>query len=240
VSASTLPSSDGELGDALNAFIERLDALQSVFGPMREIVSAIVIACGQNWNDFLDKNGELVAGAGAEAQYKFEISHGWELKRLRSQLSKAEAGALIVPQNFVVALVSQFDSFVGDTLRALYRAKKDLLNSSERTLTFSALNDFANLDDVRAHILEKEIENVLRDSHAGQFEWMEKKFDVALREGLAVWPTFIELTERRNLFTHCNGIVSPQYLAVCDKHKVVHGTSRPSRLSWWVVIVGRP
>lgn len=38
---------------------------------------------------------------------------------------------------------------------------------------------------------------------------------MSLRKDLPIWPTFIELTERRNLFVHCNGSVSNQYLAVC-------------------------
>lgn len=41
-----------------------------------------------------------------------------------------------------------------------------------------------------------------------------------LTKGLESWPIFIELTERRNLFVHCDGVVSEQYLNVCRKHKV--------------------
>ncbi|GAG36970.1 unnamed protein product, partial [marine sediment metagenome] len=35
-----------------------------------------------------------------------------------------------------------------------------------------------------------------------------------------VWPAFVEITERRNLFVHCDGIVSSQYLKVCRTHGV--------------------
>lgn len=47
---------------------------------------------------------------------------------------------------------------------------------------------------------------------------MEKKFGMKLREGLDVWPSFIELCERRNLLTHTGGVVSEQYLKNCEKH----------------------
>lgn len=47
---------------------------------------------------------------------------------------------------------------------------------------------------------------------------MENNFKIPLREGLEVWAKFIEITERRNLFVHCDGIVSKQYLEVCNKH----------------------
>ena len=37
---------------------------------------------------------------------------------------------------------------------------------------------------------------------------------------LPIWPTFIEVTERRNLFVHSDGVVSSQYLKVCREHQV--------------------
>ena len=40
-----------------------------------------------------------------------------------------------------------------------------------------------------------------------------------LLAGLTVWPKFIELCERRNLFTHTGGVVSQQYLSICADHK---------------------
>ena len=39
---------------------------------------------------------------------------------------------------------------------------------------------------------------------------------------LPIWPQFVELTERRNLFVHTGGVVSSQYLAVCAAHSVQH------------------
>ena len=49
--------------------------------------------------------------------------------------------------------------------------------------------------------------------------WLEGKSGVPLRKGLTVWPSFIEICERRNLFAHTNGIVSEQYLLKCQSAK---------------------
>src|SRR5258708_31026829 len=67
-------------------------------------------------------------------------------------------------------------------------------------------------------MVEKEIDALLRESHANQLDWLEKKFNIVLRKDLPAWPVFIELTERRNLFVHTNGVVSRQYLEVCRNH----------------------
>lgn len=121
----------------------------------------------------------------------------------------------------MVSLVSAFDAYLGDLLRAMFYLKPELLQASQRQLTFSELTEFETIEKAREFILEKEIESVIRDSHAKQFDWMEARFGLPLRKGLASWPTFIELTERRNLFVHCDGIVSSQYVEVCKKHAVV-------------------
>jgi len=116
--------------------------------------------------------------------------------------------------------VSSYDAFLGKLVGALFRIKPELLKSSDRTLTYLQLSDFDSISEAREHLLEKEIETLLRKSHSEQFEWLENRFAVKLRVDLPIWPTFIEVTERRNLFVHSDGIVSSQYLKVCREHEV--------------------
>jgi hypothetical protein len=48
---------------------------------------------------------------------------------------------------------------------------------------------------------------------------MERTFDLQLTKDLESWPAFVEITERRNLFVHTDGVISSQYMAVCKLHK---------------------
>jgi len=98
-------------------------------------------------------------------------------------------------------------------------------------LSFSELVAFDSIEAARGHIVEKEVESVLRESHSEQFDWLEEKFKITLRKGLSIWPRFIEVTERRNLFVHTGGQVSGQYLKVCQIHKFDCGeTSKGGQL----------
>lgn len=90
----------------------------------------------------------------------------------------------------------------------------------KKNILLSDILNFSSIDDAREYIIEKEINSVLRESHDEQFAWLEKMINVPLRKDLTIWPDFIEVTERRNLFVHCNSIVSSQYLTVCKKHGV--------------------
>ena len=127
---------------------------------------------------------------------------------------------MLVPRSFLVALVSQYDAFLGRLIRSLLIARPEILNGSERTLSFADLMAFDNLDAARDQIIEKEVESVLRRSHTEQFEWLESKFSIKLRQDLLIWPTFIEVTERRNLYVHAGAQVSAQYIQSCRTNHV--------------------
>jgi len=60
----------------------------------------------------------------------------------------------------------------------------------------------------------------MRGNHPEQFEYLETRFNIGKweREQDSLWPAFIEVTERRNLFVHTDGFVSNQYLEVCRKN----------------------
>ncbi len=152
-----------------------------------------------------------------------------ELKRAQSNIDSA---LYQTPRALIVALVSCLDAYLGDLLKSLFYLKPEILNSSERQLTFKQLVKFKDIDAAREYITEKEVESIIRESHAKQIKLIEQKFDLPLTKDLDIWTSFIELTERRNLFVHTDGIVSNQYLEVCRLHGVeVTNVSAGDRLS---------
>jgi hypothetical protein len=216
------------LGPEIATFIHNIDALQTTLPVLSVMATALVIACEKQLGEFLEKYGQEASSDDLGKTYKLPSEHQWEYRRLSARRVKASAGTRLLPQTYVVALVSQYDAFLGGLLRCLYRAKPELLKQSERQLSYSQLAEFGDLEQAKESILEKEIEAVLRMSHPEQFDFMEKRFSVPLRKDLPIWPTFIEVTERRNLFVHCNGKVSAQYLIVCDRHGAKYDGTRPA------------
>lgn len=155
-----------------------------------------------------------------DEKYAVPIAYAKEFDRKKMKIDQMSIAFDLLPKNFLVSFVSQYDSFLGSLIKELLLAMPELLNNSERELKFKDLLDFTSIDEAREFILEKEIETVLRKSHSEQFEWMENKFNVRLTKDLEIWKSFIEITERRNLFVHNDGLVSNQYIKVCTAHKV--------------------
>jgi hypothetical protein len=122
----------------------------------------------------------------------------------------------LLPKMTLVSLVSLFDAYLARLIKTLFSVRPELLNSSEKNIKLSDLMEFESLDEARDSIVGMEIEGILRESHTDQFKWLEDKLKIPLRD-LDAWKSFVEITERRNLFVHADGIVNKQYLTICKK-----------------------
>jgi hypothetical protein len=131
---------------------------------------------------------------------------------------KSRSASDLVSRSFITAMVSQFDVFVGNLVRALYEKRPDILQLRSKSITYAQIIECGDVGILEKQLIDGEVEALLRQSHTEHFEWFEKKLEINLRKGLEVWPSFLELTERRNIFVHANGKVSKQYISVCSKN----------------------
>jgi hypothetical protein len=144
-----------------------------------------------------------------------------EFSRLESSLKRTMRSVTLVPRNFVVSLISTYDVFVSKLVQTIFAIKPECLNQSERVIKVSELLAAGSREDLILALTDDEVETLLRKSHQDQFTWLENRFHVVLRKGLNVWPEFIEVTQRRNLFVHSDGRVSKQYLDICRSEGVL-------------------
>lgn len=135
------------------------------------------------------------------------------LRKYSHKLQHLNHAKTIVPRNFLISYVSEFDYFLGSLIRNIYQLRPDLINKNIQ-YTLEDILSFASIEELKIETVEKEIESLLRSSHTEQFKTLESKIKTDLRK-IDIWPDFIELTERRNLFVHADGIVSSQYIKVC-------------------------
>jgi hypothetical protein len=206
------------IGDVTTSFVEAITCLSEAL-PIT--MQSIITAFGEK-----TKQREIFEKKYAHPDDKnentllIEESAFQEFLELIKQINNYALATRIIPRSLIVSLISQYDAFLGELLKRIFLIKPNMLNTSEKPLTLAQLIEFGSVENAKVFVLEKEIEGVLRKSHTEQFQWMEDKFDIPLRKGLDVWPRFVELTERRNLFVHTNGIVSSQYLKVCKEQGV--------------------
>lgn len=132
----------------------------------------------------------------------------------------AQLSEMVVGKSLVVALISQYDVFIGQLVRLLYAVEPSLLDVSDRHMTFAQLVSYQSIDQAREDILEKEVESVLYKSREEQLDYLSKKGKVELVKHLNCWQNLVEITERRNLFVHADGRVNRTYLNRCNQHGI--------------------
>ncbi|MGH1575697.1 hypothetical protein [Planktotalea sp.] len=183
------------------------------------MVSASVIA--QQLGSYASEQGNKLDELcdGDIEVYEFNNDSIHTILKKNDEAIAAVNGAKYLPQIAVIGLISAYDAFLADLLRAIFTVRPELILTSDREVKFSDLTKYSSIEEVKESIISEEIEGVLRKSHHEQIVWMENKFSMTLRSDLEVWPEFVELCERRNLLTHTGGIVSSQYLNNCKNHK---------------------
>ncbi len=120
----------------------------------------------------------------------------------------------VLERGLFLALFSAFDAFTGDLLRGIYARKPSLSGSLNKSISFGDVLAAPSIEALKMQVLDDDIETLRRKSYVDQFATLAQRFDVKLT-AFDRWPEFVECSQRRNLLTHCDGVVADQYLQVC-------------------------
>jgi len=129
----------------------------------------------------------------------------------------------VVENGLFLSLFSAFDAFTGELLRGLFERKPVLFRSINKPIPFGEVLDASSLEVLKLQVLDDEVETLRRKSYVEQFATLAQRFDVKLTI-FEHWPAFVECSQRRNLITHCDGVVTEQYLTICREAGVASGT----------------
>lgn len=221
-----LDEEDLRFESEIDNFIKHIEAQADIVPLVMNLISAKLIQESKlvdnyiNKNDLEDKENSDESDENSK-KLLIPMDKISDFIKLTDSVETTELAYELLPVNFIVSFVSQYDAYLGRIIRTIFSIKPELLNSSDKNLLFSELLNFKALDEAREFIIEKEVESVLRESHLKQFKWLESKLKMTLRKDLSSFSSFIEITERRNLFVHSNGYISRQYIDNCKENNVV-------------------
>ncbi|RYY00969.1 MAG: hypothetical protein EOO53_20390 [Gammaproteobacteria bacterium] len=205
----------------IKEFLAKIESLKETMPLVMIFMSINSSDAHRKFADFIDQHGIVEKNdEDGEENVSFSPDDSHNYKTLEKRTSIASNSLEILPKSLFVTLISEFDSFLGKLIREIFNVKPEILNASEKNLTFARLLELNSIEEAKEFIIEKEVEAVLRESHSEHFNWLESKLGITLRKDLPVWEKFIEITERRNLFVHCDGVISSQYLSTCRMNKV--------------------
>jgi len=165
-------------------------------------------------NSTLDKGYKLLEDSENDNKEILAIKTIEEGRRLAKRFKNSNLIDILIKSLFI-NLFSAFDKLTGDLISILYSKRADLFKSINKEIPLSEVLQMDSLDSLKAQVLGNEIESIRRKSYVDQFKDLENRFSIKLTKFKA-WPLFVEASQRRNLFTHCDGVISQQYLKICD------------------------
>lgn len=209
-----------QLTELITPFLHNLDAMMESLHPLMMMAWVVNKSASKEHREALEKYGTSTEETDEYTKFDVPFEHARRVSKKRRRHSRAKRAFSYLPRLMLVSFVNEYDAFLRRLISDLHQHEATLLKASERSLTISELMAFDNFDDAQEFLIECEVETVMRKSHLEHFKWMEKRFGIELRKGLDRLPIFVELTERRNLFVHSDGVVSSQYMKVCGQNGV--------------------
>lgn len=206
-----------EVKDNLTSFIENINCIHETYAYSEIMLYEQHKKAQKNYDDFVKTFRKEIE---SHHEYVYIPDNKYrQYSKLQKKYKRAQQSFKIIPPSYLVTLVSEFDLFYAGLVKCVYNICPDKLKESEMAFYYRDLQTLESLKDVKNKIINKCIEDRLRDSHTKQFGWLAKALSVEDLTKFEGWAEFVELTERRNLFVHASGIVSVQYITECEKYQ---------------------
>ena len=200
-------------------YFNEIATLETTMPVSTEVFSALELENYKHFGDYLKRNCKIEDVVNGESfRYTVPEHELTRYQKYQSRLLELKTANTIIPRMYIVTLLCQYDAHVGNLISLVLHNTPSILNSSERILNFEQLSMFDTIEKAKEYLIDKEIESVLRCSHDDHISWFEKKLKINLRSDKGLLEHFFELTERRNIFTHNNGIVNDSYISNCKQH----------------------
>lgn len=134
-----------------------------------------------------------------------------------NDFEKLTSGFGYLPRSLIVTAISVYDVLISKLIEEYFNIKTDAIKMIKQDITYEELATFQNLEEARKHLVWREIDLLLRNSHAEHLKWIEDKLKISgiINNNNKWLKDFLEITERRNLFVHNDGIVNKFYLKNC-------------------------
>ncbi len=88
--------------------------------------------------------------------------------------------SMIIRKSVFIYLFTALENLISGLLLSLYRHRRDLLTTLERSMSISQLTAYSSVEDAIEELLRKEIETFRRNSFVIQFALLVKKFGMSL------------------------------------------------------------
>ena len=210
---------DYPYNDIIYNYIDAINTQWNIVPISYNFLSAQLLTESKKIDKYAKVHGQSPEDKGDNV-FRMSVEHSIVFNKMLMNFNNIMLAFDMVGVDAVIGMVSKYDGFLGLLTKQIFKDKPEILNGSDKEFKASDILTYADFNELKDVLVEKEIETLLRKNHIEQLQWLETKLGIKQLRDFKVLPDFVEIMERRNLFVHCNGVVSRQYLSECDKYGV--------------------
>jgi hypothetical protein len=203
----------------IQLFTSHLESIKETLPLSTFVIEHSLKKRADDFKEFINKQCEINSKEGGRwVIVKPEHNKIYKIKECR--VDRLKMAKVLLPRSLFVSMISQYDAYMGRLLKVFFTQRPETIFDSERSFQFKEICKFETLEEFREDAINKEVESILRCSHEEQINQIQKKFKMSITSSISSWSNFLEISERRNLFVHADGIVSKRYIDLCNKHNL--------------------
>jgi hypothetical protein len=192
----------------LEIFLRHIDAIRDTLPMTMLLIQPYNKKANDDFTKFLKENVEEIEDDNGKKRLLVKADESKKFETLERNASTSALASKIIPESLFVSLVSQYDAFLTRLLRAIYEIKPDVLNGSERNLTFSQLVEMETVENARDYIIDKEDWSASSDDFKLAFAVLTDDYETAYEMMIKIgdngdvdksdykqWPLFNKIRE---------------------------------------------
>jgi hypothetical protein len=205
-----------KIEDLINNFTRNIECFPSTLSKVIRPIVEDYKKSDSNVREFLKTKAKKLK----RKRFSIQFENSQQFDGLLKERNGFMIAFKTIPRALFISLISYFDNYLQDLIRVVFERNFQLLNTTEKKISVSEILDFSDSADLKTYIIGREVDQLTQE---GRFKCIETlaeklKVDFSFEEGLK--KKFIEITERRNLFVHSDGVVTNRYLSTCKKYGI--------------------
>ena len=178
---------NSEIFDTFISFYDAVPLFMGIVGFYPDVIAEQYI------RETFKKEGELLQENNKSEFYRMDIKF---FSKIKKEIEKINAVATVANHSdrfFIIGLVSVFDQFIYNLARAVIEANPEIVFNSERNISYGDIGNYKDIHEIRGHIVDTELETLLRESHEEQLNWFSKKLGMKIEPEESLFSKFVEL-----------------------------------------------
>lgn len=136
-------------------------------------------------------------------------------KKLKESYRKIEAMRMqneILYSGSLMLLITYFENTISKIFRADLERHPQRMSLENKSVSYKILEESKNIEDVKFHLLDNEVTNIMYKSFSEWIEYFKKNMKLNLKYVTEKKPILAEIIARRNLIVHNEAVVNSIYM----------------------------